>query len=56
MYFNDIKLNEYPFKKSLHMKSLDDAYIRLLDHILGSEISLSPFQVSRLNNLPIISH
>ena len=30
----------------VHMKPLDDAYIRLLDHFLGSELCLSPFQVS----------
>ena len=30
----------------VHMKPLDDAYIILLDHFLGSEICLSPFQVS----------
>ena len=33
----------------VNMKPLDDAYIRLLDHFIGSELSLSPFQVSRIN-------
>ena len=36
------------------MKPLDDAYIRLLDHFLGSEICLSPFQVSRIT-CPVFS-
>ena len=36
------------------LKPLDDAYIRLLDHFLGSETIVSPFQVPRIT-CPVFS-
>ena len=47
-------LKKLQIENFVHMKPLDDAYIRLLDHFLGSEISSSLFHVSRMT-CPVFS-